>query len=82
MAEAYPRSTFVGSDYHAESVATARDRAPTLRSGTGRFEVAAATDFSGSGYDLVTMFDCLHDMGDPLGAARHVREVIAPTAPG
>ena len=44
---------------------------------TGRFEVASAQEFGGRGYDLVAMFDCLHDMGDPVGAARHVREVIA-----
>ena len=79
MAQAYPRSSFAGSDYHAESIATANDRAAEAAVGDRtRFEVAAATDFSGAGYDLVTMFDCLHDMGDPLGAARHVREVIAP----
>ena len=79
MAQAYPRSSFAGSDYHAESIATANDRAAEATVGDRtRFEVAAATDFSGAGYDLVTMFDCLHDMGDPLGAARHVREVIAP----
>jgi hypothetical protein len=77
MAEAYPRSTFTGSDYHAESIATARDRAA---GGNGRitFEVASATEFSGDGYELVTMFDCLHDMGDPVGAARRVRSAIAP----
>jgi SAM-dependent methyltransferase len=79
MAGAYPRSTFVGSDYHAESVATARDRASqAAAAGRIRFEIAPATDFSGTGYDLVTMFDCLHDMGDPLGAAQHVRQAIAP----
>ena len=79
MAQAYPRSTFAGSDYHAESIATARERASRRGGrGPGQFEVAPATGFSGSGYDLVTMFDCLHDMGDPVGAARHVREAIAP----
>jgi SAM-dependent methyltransferase len=79
MAEAYPRSAFAGSDYHAESIATAQERASDAAVGDRtRFEVAAATDFSGAGYDLVTMFDCLHDMGDPLGAARHVRQAIAP----
>lgn len=78
MAQEFPGSTFTGSDYHAESVATARERASEAAVGDrARFEVAAATDFSGAGYDLVTMFDCLHDMGDPLGAARHVREAIA-----
>ena len=79
MAQAYPRSTFVGSDYHPESIATARDRAADAVVGNRvRFEVATATDFSGDGYELVTMFDCLHDMGDPVGAGRYVRDVIAP----
>ena len=79
MARTYPRSTFVGSDYHRESIEVARARA--AEAGVAdrvRFEVAPATGYSGSGYDLVTMFDCLHDMGDPVGAARHVRETIAP----
>ncbi len=78
MAQAFPSSEFVGSDYHPESIETARNRA--AEAGVGdrvRFEVATAVEFSGSGYDLVTMFDCLHDMGDPVGAARHVREAVA-----
>jgi SAM-dependent methyltransferase len=78
MAQAFPNSTFVGSDYHPESIEIARERA--AQAGVGdrvRFEAASATEFSGSGYDLVTMFDCLHDMGDPVGAARHVREAVA-----
>ncbi|MET0953936.1 MAG: class I SAM-dependent methyltransferase, partial [Aeromicrobium sp.] len=71
MAEAFPRSSFVGSDYHAQSVATAQERAAAAGVGDRvRFEVAAATEIGGDGYDLVTMFDCLHDMGDPVGAAR------------
>ncbi len=79
MAEAYPNSTFVGSDYHSQSVATARERAADAGVGDrARFEVAAANEFGGEGYHLVTMFDCLHDMGDPVGAARHVRSVIDP----
>jgi SAM-dependent methyltransferase len=79
MAEAYPQSTFVGSDYHPESIATACERASAAAVGDRvRFEVCAATDLSGDGYDLVTMFDCLHDMGDPVGAARRVRDVLAP----
>jgi SAM-dependent methyltransferase len=79
MAQAYPRSTFVGSDYHPESVATATQRAAAagVADRVG-FEVAPATAFTGSGYSLVTMFDCLHDMGDPVGAARRVREALAP----
>ncbi|SDX91694.1 Methyltransferase domain-containing protein [Modestobacter sp. DSM 44400] len=78
MARHFPRSTFTGSDYHAGSIEIARSRA--AEAGVGdrvRFEIAPAASFSGSGYDLVTMFDCLHDMGDPVGAARHVREAIA-----
>jgi SAM-dependent methyltransferase len=79
MARSFPRSTFVGSDYHAGSVETARARAE--QAGVGdrvRFEVAPATSYSGAEFDLVTMFDCLHDMGDPVGAARHVKETLAP----
>ncbi len=79
MAQAFPNSSFVGSDYHDGSIATARDRA--REAGVAdrvRFEVEPSTTFSGTGYDLVTMFDCLHDMGDPVGAARHVRSALAP----
>jgi len=78
MAQAYPNSTFVGSDYHSESIEVARARA--AEAGVGdrvTFEVASATSSPGSGFDLVTMFDCLHDMGDPVGAARRVRDLIA-----
>ena len=78
MAKAFPNSTFVGSDYHEGSIATARERA--AEAGVGdrvSFENAPASSFAGKGYDLVTMFDCLHDMGDPVGAARHVRNTIA-----
>ncbi len=79
MAQAYPRSTFTGSDYHPESIEIARLRA--AEAGVAdrvTFEVAAATQYSGSGYDLVTTFDALHDMGDPVGAAKRVRESLAP----
>src|SRR5437588_8421029 len=79
LAQAYPSSTFLGSDYHDGSIATARQRAEEAGVGDRvRFEVAPAAAYPGKGYDLVTMFDCLHDMGDPAGAARHVRETIAP----
>jgi len=77
MAQAYPNSQLVGSDYHSESVEGARKRAADA--GVGErvsFEVASAQTFGGTGYDLVTTFDCLHDMGDPVGAARHVREAL------
>jgi 2-polyprenyl-3-methyl-5-hydroxy-6-metoxy-1,4-benzoquinol methylase len=78
MAQAYPASMFVGSDYHDESIAQANRRAADARlNGSVRFEVASAQTFTGGPYDLVASFDCLHDMGDPLGAARHIREMLA-----
>jgi len=77
MAQAFPNSTFVGSDYHEGSIETARERARDAGVTNARFEVAPAAGFTGTGYDLVTMFDCLHDMGDPAGAARHVHESLA-----
>jgi SAM-dependent methyltransferase len=79
LAQAFPKSSFVGFDYHGPSIDSAR--AAAERAGVSsrvRFEVAKAKDFPGSNYDLVTFFDCLHDMGDPVGAARHVRETLAP----
>jgi SAM-dependent methyltransferase len=78
MAKAFPRSQFVGFDYHEPSVAAARDRAAAAGVGDRTsFAVSSAKDFPGT-YDLVCLFDCLHDMGDPVGAARHVRESLAP----
>ena len=78
MAQAFPALTFAGSDYHEGSIRVARERAEDAGV-TDRvsFETAPAASYSGRGYDLVTMFDCLHDMGDPAGAARHVRESLA-----
>ncbi|MEJ8657427.1 MULTISPECIES: class I SAM-dependent methyltransferase [Streptomyces] len=79
LAEAYPRTSVVGSDYHAESIERARKKAAEAGSGDRvSFEVASAQTFSGTDYDLVMMFDCLHDLGDPLGAARRVRQALAP----
>jgi 2-polyprenyl-3-methyl-5-hydroxy-6-metoxy-1,4-benzoquinol methylase len=79
MAKAFPASTFVGSDYHAGSIEEASKRAAEQGvASSATFEVASARDFDGGPYDLVTTFDCLHDMGDPLGAARHIREQLAP----
>jgi ubiquinone/menaquinone biosynthesis C-methylase UbiE len=79
LAQAYPASTFVGSDYHDGSIELARKRAAGAGvANRAAFEVASAQTFSGTGYDLVTTFDCVHDMGDPVGAARHVREALAP----
>jgi len=78
MAQAFPNSTFVGSDYHTASIETARARAEAAGLADRiTFEVAPAQAFSGEGYDLVTMFDCLHDMGDPVGAAKWVRDALA-----
>jgi SAM-dependent methyltransferase len=79
MAQAFPRSSFAGFDYHPASVEWARRAAD--KAGVGdraTFEVAAAKGYPGTGYDLVTFFDCLHDMGDPVGAARHVLKSLAP----
>jgi 2-polyprenyl-3-methyl-5-hydroxy-6-metoxy-1,4-benzoquinol methylase len=79
MAKAYPRSSFVGSDYHAGSIETARQHAQEAGlDGSVSFEAAPAAGYTGAGYDLVTTFDCLHDMGDPVGAARHVRSTLKP----
>ncbi|MGH9944157.1 MAG: class I SAM-dependent methyltransferase [Pyrinomonadaceae bacterium] len=78
MAQAYPASTFVGFDYHDKSIEMARERA--AEGGVNErvsFEVAQAKDFPGNDYDFITYFDCLHDMGDPVGAAAHVRESLA-----
>ncbi|CAM5239360.1 MULTISPECIES: class I SAM-dependent methyltransferase [Streptomyces] len=78
LAQAYPRTEVVGSDYHGESIALARERAAEAGvAGRVTFQVATAQTFEGADYDLVAMFDCLHDMGDPLGAARRVREALA-----
>jgi SAM-dependent methyltransferase len=79
MAQQYPKSTFVGSDYHAGSVDEARKRA--VDAGVGdrvEFEVLSAQSFDGGPYDLVTTFDSLHDMGDPLAAAKHIRGLLKP----
>lgn len=79
MAQAFPASRFHGFDYHEGSIATAAERASAAGVGDrALFSAAAASSYSGDGYDLVTMFDCLHDMGDPAGAARHVRSSLAP----
>jgi SAM-dependent methyltransferase len=79
MAKAYPKSQFVGFDYHAPSIETARKKA--LEADVGdqvTFQVAPSKEFPGTNYDLVAFFDCLHDMGDPAGAAKHVRKSLAP----
>jgi ubiquinone/menaquinone biosynthesis C-methylase UbiE len=79
LAQEYPNSTFTGSDYHGHSIEIARKRAGDAGvADRVSFEVASAASFSGSGYDLAATFDCLHDMGDPLTAARHVRQALKP----
>lgn len=77
MAQAYPNSTFTGFDYHPASIDSARQKAATAYVGDrAKFEVAASKEYPGEDYDLVTFFDCLHDMGDPVGAAKHVRQSL------
>jgi len=79
LAEEYPNSRFTGSDYHDGSIELARKRAGEAGvADRVSFEVASASSFTGSGYDLAATFDCLHDMGDPLGAAKHVRQALKP----
>jgi SAM-dependent methyltransferase len=79
MAEAFPNSTFVGFDNHAPSIEAARERAAAAGLGDRlRFEVASAKGYPGRDYDLVTTFDALHDMGDPVGASAHVLQSLAP----
>jgi 2-polyprenyl-3-methyl-5-hydroxy-6-metoxy-1,4-benzoquinol methylase len=79
MAEAYPRSRVTGFDYHKESIELARQKAKSAGlSERLTFEVAPASSFPGAGYDLITVFDSLHDMGDPVGAAKHVKQALAP----
>jgi len=79
MAKAFPKSKFVGFDYHDGSIAAARESAK--RQGVAdrvSFEVAPAKNYPGKDYDFVTFFDCLHDMGDPAGASKHVRSTLKP----
>jgi ubiquinone/menaquinone biosynthesis C-methylase UbiE len=79
MAEAYPESAFVGYDFHEPSIDEARRHAAEHGLGDRvRFEVAAAKDIVEQGFDLITMYDCLHDMGDPRGCAGHMRRILAP----
>jgi ubiquinone/menaquinone biosynthesis C-methylase UbiE len=79
LAQEYPESRVTGSDYHDQSIEMARKRASDAGvADRVRFEVASASTFSGSGYDLAATFDCLHDMGDPLAAAKHVRQALKP----
>ncbi len=79
LAKAYPKSSFVGYDYHPGSIEAARKAA--AEAGVAdrvSFEVASAKEYPGTDYDLVCHFDCLHDMGDPVGAAAHTRQSLKP----
>jgi len=77
MAQAYPNAEFVGFDYHDKSIEQARLKAEDAGvADRVRFEVAKSKEFPGTDYDLVTFFDCLHDMGDPVGASKHVRQAL------
>jgi SAM-dependent methyltransferase len=78
MAQAFPNSQFVGIDYHDASIETAREHAAQAGVANASFEVADATSYQGSGYDLIAFFDCLHDMANPSGAARHARQALDP----
>jgi SAM-dependent methyltransferase len=78
MAEAFPKSTFYGFDYHDGSIQTARQSAREAGlSDRVHFETHSAKTFPAKGYDLVCFFDCLHDMGDPVGALKHTRSTLA-----
>jgi cyclopropane fatty-acyl-phospholipid synthase-like methyltransferase len=83
MAREYPKSTFVGFDYHLPSIEWARKTAAEAGlSDRVSFEVAKAKDYPGNAYDFVTFFDCLHDMGDPAGAALMSNSRLRRTGPG
>jgi len=79
MAQAYPNSQFVGYDFHPSSIEAATAHAAEHGvSGNCRFEVGTAKEYAGGDFDLVTCFDCLHDMGDPAGAAAHIHRSLKP----
>jgi SAM-dependent methyltransferase len=78
MAKAFPRSQFIGIDYHEPSIETARDRAAAAGVKNARFEAADATAYRADGLDFIAFFDCLHDMADPVGAARRARAALKP----
>ena len=77
MAKAYPTSTFIGLDYHKASILTARKRAKEVGLKNVTFAATKSTDYPGKEYDFVAHFDCLHDMGDPVGAGKHVKKTLA-----
>jgi 2-polyprenyl-3-methyl-5-hydroxy-6-metoxy-1,4-benzoquinol methylase len=77
MAQAFPQSRFIGIDYHDSSIATAQQRARTAGVSNAQFEVADATSYRGDKYDVIAFFDCIHDMANPAGAAKHARQSLA-----
>ena len=78
MAKAYPNSTFIGYDYHDKSIEHATQKAKAEGLNNVSFEVSTAKSFPGENYDLIMFFDCLHDMGDPVGACAHVKQALKP----
>jgi SAM-dependent methyltransferase len=79
MAQAFPKSSFIGQDYHGASIAAARQRAAEQGvTGNIAFEVKAAAEFDGHGFDLICFMDCLHDLGDPVGALARCRKALKP----
>jgi ubiquinone/menaquinone biosynthesis C-methylase UbiE len=78
LAQAFPKSRVIGFDFHEPSIQTARRKAAEAGLSNIEFHVAEAKDFPGDGYDFACIFDALHDMGDPEGAARHIRETLKP----
>ena len=78
MAKAFPNSTFIGFDFHEESIQQAKSRANDAGVTNASFEVSTAKTFHGKDYDFITFFDCLHDMGDPVGACTHAKNALKP----
>jgi 2-polyprenyl-3-methyl-5-hydroxy-6-metoxy-1,4-benzoquinol methylase len=76
MAKAFPNSQFIGIDYHGASIETARQRAAESAVRNVEFETADATSYGGRDFDFIAFFDCLHDMADPTGAARHAKQAL------
>src|ERR1700736_3017383 len=76
MAKTYPNSKIIGYDYHADSIRTARERAAAAGVTNAQFEEADAVSYRGESFDLIAFFDCLHDMGDPVGVSRHARRAL------
>ncbi len=76
MAKTYPKSTFVGYDYHGDSIRVARERAAAAGLANAKFVVSDAVSYKDKDFDVIAFFDCLHDMGDPIGVARHARQAL------